>query len=252
MQNTDLNGRPRKKSRSLAENVVEAVKARIRDGELKPGDKLPTESAIMQEQGVSRTVVREAISRLQAAGHVETRHGIGTFVLDRPAEGSLFIDPATITTLRDVLAMLELRISLEVEAAGLAAQRRTDEQLQEIRRLLDEMKARSSQPNEAVSFDLQFHLQIALSTGNQYFSDIMSYLSTVLIPRTRLNSAYLAHDDQQRYQLRLDSEHEDIYNAIARQDAEAARAAMRLHLTNSRERLRRADQEAASTLEKKA
>ncbi|GGL96068.1 GntR family transcriptional regulator [Pseudomonas asuensis] len=243
MQNSNVTPRPRKKSRSLAENVVEVMKTRILDGDLKPGDKLPTESAIMQEQGVSRTVVREAISRLQAAGHVETRHGIGTFVLERPAEGPLFIDPATITTLRDVLAMLELRISLEVEAAGLAAQRRSDEQLQEMRRLLDQMKARTEQPAEAVSFDLQFHLQIALSTGNRYFNDIMTYLSSVLIPRTRLNSAYLAHDDQERYQLRLDGEHEDIYNAIARQDTDAARAAMRLHLTNSRERLRRANEE---------
>ena len=75
---------PRKR-RSLAQELVTVLSEQIRDGLLKRGDKLPTESAIMEAHGVSRTVVREAISRLQAAGQVETRHGIGTFVLDTPS-----------------------------------------------------------------------------------------------------------------------------------------------------------------------
>jgi DNA-binding FadR family transcriptional regulator len=153
------------------------------------------------------------------------------------------IDPATITTLKDVLAMLELRISLEVEAAGLAAQRRSAEQLQAMWALLEAMRTGVEQPDRAVSADLELHLLIASSTGNRYFSDIMSYLGTVLIPRTRLNSAYLAHDDQQLYQKRLDAEHEAIVQAIEDGNLEAARSAMRLHLSNSRERLRRAHEE---------
>lgn len=234
--------RPRKRPRSLAEEVVAVLIQQIGDGQFQPGDKLPTESAIMQAQGVSRTVVREAISRLQAGGYVETRHGIGTFVLERVA-AVLPIDPATITTLKDVLAVLELRISLEVEAAGLAAQRRSAEQLQQMWDLLETMRAGVEQPDSAVSADLELHLLIARSTGNRYFSDIMGYLGAVLIPRTRLNSAYLAHDDQQRYQQRLDAEHEAIVKSIEAGDAEAACSAMRLHLSNSRERLRRAHAE---------
>ena len=112
--------RARRKHRSLAQELVAELSQQIRDGVIKRGDKLPTESAIMQAQGVSRTVVREAISRLQASGLVETRHDIGTFVLDTPSATGLRIDPATIGTLRDLLAILELRISLEVESAGLA------------------------------------------------------------------------------------------------------------------------------------
>ena len=77
--------RARRKPRSLAQELVTVLTERIRDGHLKRGDKLPTESAIMEEQGVSRTVVREAISRLQAAGQVETRHGIGTLCWIRRA-----------------------------------------------------------------------------------------------------------------------------------------------------------------------
>ena len=187
----------------------------IRDGQLKRGDKLPTESAIMDAHGVSRTVVREAISRLQAAGQVETRHGIGTFVLDTPSPSGFRIDPATVVTLRDVLAILELRISLEVESAGLAALRRSDEQLAAMRAALDALNESAAHAGDAVASDFAFHLEIALSTGNRYFTDIMTHLGTSIIPRTRLNSARLAHDDQQHYMGRLSREHEEIYDAGA-------------------------------------
>ena len=133
MTEQQVQARTRRKPRSLAQELVTVLTERIRSGQLKRGDKLPTESQIMAEEGVSRTVVREAISRLQAAGQVETRHGIGTFVLDAPATGGFRIDPATVVTLREVLAVLELRIALEIESAGLAAQRRSDEALARMR-----------------------------------------------------------------------------------------------------------------------
>ncbi|WP_342648818.1 FadR/GntR family transcriptional regulator [Pseudomonas sp. REB1044] len=232
--------RTRRKPRSLAQELVTVLTERIRNGQLKRGDKLPTESQIMLEEGVSRTVVREAISRLQAAGQVETRHGVGTFVLDAPSATGFRIDPATVVTLREVLAVLELRIALEIEAAGLAAQRRSDAQLQGMRTALDELNEGAAQACDAVSADFQFHLRIAQASGNHYFADILAHLGTSIIPRTRLNSARLAHDDQAHYLSRLSHEHEAIYEAIARSDNEGAKLAMRLHLSNSRERLRQA------------
>lgn len=244
MDSQSPQSRPRRKHRSLAQELVADLSQQIRDGDIKRGEKLPTESAIMEAQGVSRTVVREALSRLQAAGLVETRHGIGTFVLDTPSPSGFRIDPATIVTLRDVLNILELRISLEVESAGIAAQRRTEPQLATMRGALDALKEGATHASDAVASDFQFHLAIAEATGNPYFTDIMSHLGTSIIPRTRLNSAKLARDDQALYMARLDREHEQIYEAIARQDGEAARAAMRLHLTNSRERLRQAHEAA--------
>jgi DNA-binding FadR family transcriptional regulator len=235
---------PRKRMRNLAHELVEGIGARIRDRVLKPGDKLPTEAEIMREWGVSRTVVREALSKLQAASLVETRHGIGTFVLEPPAASGFRIDPSEIETAVDVLAVLELRISLETESAGLAAQRRTEEQLAEMRRALDEMNAGEQGNRDTVSPDFRFHHLIALATGNRYFADIMSHLGATLIPRARINSSRLAREDMPQYLRRLSREHEEIYDAIARRDPESARAAMRLHLTNSRERLRRAQQAA--------
>src|SRR3954468_19294579 len=126
-----------RRPRTLAHDLVDSLGDRIRDGRLQPGHKLPTETAFMAEFGVSRTVVREAISKLQAAGLVETRHGVGTFVVG-PRDGSAFrIGREQLATLHDVIAMLELRIGVEVEAAGLAAQRRTPENLGAMRQALD-------------------------------------------------------------------------------------------------------------------
>ena len=232
-----------KKHRNLAQSVVAYITDSIRNGSITPGDKLPTESEIMRLQGVSRTVVREAISHMQAAGLVETRHGIGTFVLEPPAaQQHLGIDPATIVTMRDVLAILELRISLETESAGLAATRRTETQLQQIRSALDTFQHAAATGENAVASDVQFHLQIAQASGNRYFHDILNHLGTNIIPRARINSAKFAQDEPSSYMERVNREHEDIFNAIARQDSESARAAMRTHLSNSRERLRRAQE----------
>jgi GntR family transcriptional repressor for pyruvate dehydrogenase complex len=242
MNSTPVPSAPPKKHRNLAQGVVAYISESIRDGALTPGDKLPTESEIMRILGVSRTVVREAISHVQAAGLVETRHGIGTFVLEPPPAHTLGLDPTTVVTMRDVLAILELRISLETEAAGLAAGRRSDTQLQQLRGALDVFQASARSGSETVPSDMQFHLLVAQSSGNRYFHDILSHLGTNIIPRSRLNSAKLAKDDPAAYMERVIHEHEDIYNAIARKDSESARAAMRTHLSNSRERLRRAQE----------
>jgi GntR family transcriptional repressor for pyruvate dehydrogenase complex len=236
--------RPRQRGRGLAHSLVDDFGARIRDGVLRPGDKLPTESEIMQAFGVSRTVVREALSRLQAAGLVETRHGVGTFVLQQRAAGVFRLDPGEIATSVDVLAVLELRISLETESAGLAASRRTEAQLLSMRQALDDFERNVAVAGDTVAPDFRFHLEIARSTGNPYFADIMSHLGTTIIPRTRI-SALRNMDGGGAYLSRVNREHEEIYAAIARRDSESARAAMRIHLTNSRERLRAA-QEAAS------
>jgi DNA-binding FadR family transcriptional regulator len=143
-------------------------------------------------------------------------------------------------TLHDVLAVLELRIGLEVESAGLACARRTDEHLRLMRESLEALNSRVVTPDRAVDADFQFHQQIALASGNRYFTDIMLHMGTSIIPRTRQYSKRLTQKTQEPYTQRLSREHDDIYQAIARQDADAARAAMRLHLFNSRERLRRA------------
>ena len=225
-----------RRQRNLAQGVIEQVGAAVKQGILKPGDKLPTESSLMAQHGVSRTVVREAISHLQASGLVQTRHGIGTFVLERPQTG-LGLDAEHILTLRDVLAILELRIGVETETAGLAASRRSEEQVRELAGALDEMQQAMAEGISAVEADKRFHLLIAQATGHRYFVDILAQLGNAIIPRARLNTPGLEQDKPADFLERVSREHDDIFRAIERRDPEAARAAMRTHLSNSRERL---------------
>ena len=207
---------------------------------MKPGEKLPTESELVRGFGVSRTVVREAISRMQAAGLVDTQHGVGTFVLAPKPDTGFYIAATDVATAMDVLAVLELRISLETEAAGLAAARRTPLDLNEMRKALDAFEAAVRTAGDTVTPDIQFHLQIARATGNRYFVDVMSQLGNTLLPRARINAASLSQPEQEAYLLRVNQEHEQIFDAVSRSDVEGARAAMRLHLGNGRERQRRA------------
>jgi DNA-binding FadR family transcriptional regulator len=94
--------------------------------------------------------------------------------------------------------------------------------------------------SDGVPPDFQFHMEVARATGNRHFADLMDYLGTMIIPRTRLNTPQSAPEGRLSYLQRVHGEHESIYNAIRQQDTEAARAAMRTHLSNSRERLRQA------------
>ncbi|EJL01888.1 MULTISPECIES: FadR/GntR family transcriptional regulator [Pseudomonas] len=232
-----------KKRGSLSQGLETVLSAHILEGRLRGGEQLPTETALMLEHGVSRTVVREAMSRLQAAGMVETRHGIGTFVRGSALSLETFIDPATIGIIVDSLAIMEFRIGLEVEAAALAAQRRTPVQLDELRVLLDQLGQRDVSVSERAALDFQFHLSVAQATGNPYLANTLRNLGVVIIPRSRLDSARLFHDEPLHYEQRVQSEHEQIYQAILNQDPEWARAAMRLHLSDSREHLHQVHEE---------
>jgi len=230
-----------RRPRGLVPEIVAALSQDIREATLKAGDKLPTEAELMERFDVSRTVVREAISRLQASGLVETRHGIGTFVIEQVEPDPTFRIPAhELATAADVIALLELRISLESEAAGLAALARTDNNLAVMAQALDAFEAAIQAASDAVPSDFQFHVEVARATGNRYFAELMSYLGTMIIPRTRLRTAGDAPEGRLAYLQRVHQEHQRIFHAIRERDPEAARTAMRTHLSNSRERLRRA------------
>jgi DNA-binding FadR family transcriptional regulator len=208
----------------------------IQNGTLNSGQKLPTEAAIMARFGVSRTVVREAISKLQAASLVETRHGIGTFVLTQTDTPSFRINPNQLGTLHDVIALLELRISIETEAAALAAVRRNEDNLRVMQDAMAAFLSAIEEGRDAIAADFQFHHEIARATQNNHFADMMNSLGSQAIPRARLETTSPEEPQRLGYLRRVHQEHENILNAITAQDAESARAAMRTHLSNSRDR----------------
>jgi GntR family transcriptional regulator, transcriptional repressor for pyruvate dehydrogenase complex len=232
--------RPAREERSLTAAVTRALSARIDAAELRPGDRLPTERELMGAYGVSRTVVREAISGLRAEGLVVTHQGKGAFVTRDGARAAFRITEADVVTLQDVVRVMELRIGLEAEAAALAALRRTDAQLEPMRAALAEMEEAVEASDASVAADLRFHVALAEATGNGYFAELLRQLGPPLIPRARVDT--FRHDPAARraYLRRVNQEHEQILRAVEAHDADAARAAMRVHLVNGRERIRRA------------
>jgi DNA-binding FadR family transcriptional regulator len=220
-----------RRPRNLAHDLVDSLGDRIRDGRLRPAqaaDRAP----FMAEFGVSRTVVREAISKLQAAGLVETRHGIGTFVVG-PGDGSTFrIGREQLATLHDVVAMLELRIGVEVEAAGSppsAARRRPGA-----------MRGRSTRSRKRSRRPRRSERRLPVSSRDHagdpqpHFTNLMLTLGTMMIPRARLDPRRRGRRARSGYLRRVNAEHESIYDAIANRDAEARPRRVRTHLANSR------------------
>ncbi|WP_341702176.1 FadR/GntR family transcriptional regulator [Ferrovibrio sp.] len=232
-------------ARNLTAELVERLSGEILAGKLPPGSKLPTEQEMVAATGVSRTVVREAVAALRAEGLVITRQGVGAFVAADIDRRPYRIDEASLDVVQEVINVLELRAGLEAEAAALAAERRNPSQLAAMRAALDRMAAAIEDAEDAVAPDLDFHRTVAEATGNPQFTHLFSYLGSLLIPRARVQTFQSVTDDRSAYLRRVNQEHEDIYAAIQRQDAAAARAAMRLHLGNSRERLRRAMESAS-------
>jgi DNA-binding FadR family transcriptional regulator len=141
----------------------------------------------------------------------------------------------------DVMAIIEFRIDVEAAAAALAAARRTEQNLKQIRAALGRFESELERGStDTLAHDIEFHLQIARASGNRYFFDVLSQLGRAVSPRTRLGSAEIAELDHIEHLRNVLGEHQMIYRAIERQDPDDARAAMRMHLSNSRERLRRA------------
>lgn len=222
---------------SLSTVVSESLLTRIRAGELTPGAQLPTEAELCDAYQVSRTVVREAIARLRSEGLVIPRQGKGVFVSEAPLL-SFSIPASDLEALPQTLALLELRMGVEVESAGLAAQRRSADQATAIRAEMERSDFAHPDPDAArVHYDYDFHLAIAKASGNAQIYGFLGYLRGQIAPRLALGYV-LAPEASAEYFARIHAEHEAIVTAIESRDAPSARGAMRAHLTNSLERLR--------------
>lgn len=222
---------------SLPQQTVIKVKQYIQDHELSPGDKLPTEPNLMKVLGVSRTVLREAITILKTEGLLEAKQGVGVFV-SQPAQALpelLINNPKTLT---DTIDSLELRAAVEVQAVALAIQRGSTAQQAEIYRCYDAYEKKCQQGENAEQEDFDFHLAIAKATNNQHFVNFLTVLGKQTIPRARLREqAGLARDPDMEKS--LSNEHQAILQAIEEQDVQGAQQAMATHLSNGCQRYRR-------------
>jgi DNA-binding FadR family transcriptional regulator len=183
--------------------------------------------------GVSRTVVREAVSALRSEGLVLTRQGVGAFVAADAQKRPFRIDPEGARSVPDVLRIMELRMGVEIEAAGLAASRRTAKHIGRIDAELGKIDAAIERGEAAVEADFELHRAIAAATGNPYFERFLGYLGHYIIPRQSVRIEKTGREAQAVYLHRVQREHRAICGAITKGDPEAARAAMRAHLGNS-------------------
>lgn len=220
---------------SLAAKISSALRRDLTEGIFRPGDRLPSESALTREYSVSRTVVREAIAILRADGLVEARKGAGVFAVEiKPAKELPFNDLA-VGRISSVIELLELRTVFEVESAGLAASRRSAVQVEAIvdaHRRVDDCLAAGLPTRDA---DFEFHLAIAQATQNRRFPEFLQLIRSGIIPRGELQGAAPGSRPKD-YNLHLQEEHARIVDAIIEGDAEAARQYMAAHLRGSLER----------------
>jgi DNA-binding FadR family transcriptional regulator len=219
--------------KNLTTELVEVLAKEIISGKLAPGARLLTEQEMMATFGVSRTVVREAVSALRSEGLVQTRQGVGAFVAPDVAQRPFRIDPKDTKSVAEVLSLMELRMGVEIEAAGLAARRRTDKHLARIEAELATIDAAIERGEAAVEADFELHRAIAAATGNGHFASFLGYLGHYIIPRQSVRIGKIGGDEQVSYLRKVQREHRAICSAIAKSDEAGARDAMRAHLANS-------------------
>lgn len=218
------------KVKRAVETIIDQIKDHILTGKLQPGDKLLTERELADNLQVSRASVREALSALNMAGILEIKHGEGIFL--KKADSTAVIEPLTMIILleRDKIKnLLEVRKALEVESAGLAAEKHRPEHLEKIKKALAEMEEDLVTGNTGEQADLRFHFSIAESTGNPLLIMLMNTIHEAMNQTLRATRRLWLASTSGTTQ-RLFEEHQEIYNAICARDKEKAREIMYQHL----------------------
>jgi DNA-binding FadR family transcriptional regulator len=223
-----------KPPRSYADKIAEILRAEIERGLFRPGERLPTESEIGTNFGVSRTVVREAISALKHDGYLETFQGRGIFVAERKMEATFKLINADLSDAAELNNILDFLIANEVAATGLAAERRSKNQLADITSALRAMEEAIHQGKTGIDEDLRFHASIVAASMNPYFISFNAFLENRvrhLIRTARIKSSKVG------LTLHVQKEHQAIFDAIERGNKGRACSAAEAHLRNAAARL---------------
>ncbi|MDB5732028.1 MAG: Transcriptional regulator, GntR family [Variovorax sp.] len=225
---------------TLADRITSLLAADIRARAYPANTRLPTEQSMTEQYGVSRTVIREAISRLKSEGLVETRQGSGTVVCDPKVSDAFRLgqkqkdeDPA-----QSVLRIIELRRGIEAEMAALAAERRTRTEMAQIQRALREIGRAVTHGGDGVEEDLAFHIAISHAAHNAHYTELLGLLTRALHDAIRLTRGNEARRADLAAQVL--AEHEALCAAIRARDPAAARTAAFVHMQNTGMRIERA------------
>ena len=221
------------KNYSMTDVLFEKLESAILAGTLAPGAQLPTQKVIAETEKVSRTVVREAVARLEARGLVVARQGSGVYVAQDARYRAFQVTRDELSELADVIRLLETRMAIESEMAALAAARRTTEDIGMMRQALERMAEVSEDPAAAAAADVAFHLSIARATRNDYFVRLIDFLGVRLVPPRSLYLRDRSEEANRAYVAKVRQEHEAIVDAIVRMDVARARQAAWHHMNES-------------------
>ena len=217
--------------RDTAARIIELIKKRGYE----PGERLPAERSLAERFGVSRTVLREAVSILEATGMVERRPNSGLFVQQKTErtsfETTVLQSELGLPVERSVIEeSMEVRRILELEAVQLACERRSDEDVEKLEAIVRETEERLAAGKNIADLDEEFHIAIAVATQNTVFAQIVSAFFRSSKQRRQ---AYFSSRERRQ---KSHDEHKKILNAIRRGDARAAYNAMKRHLGGVRRR----------------
>ena len=213
------------RSGQTTEQVVARVYELIKREELKPGDRLLPERELSKQLGISRPLLRAALSSLISMGVLQSRQGAGTFLVDGPP--ALDSEPLRLLAQLHGFSfehMFETRLILEVGAAGLAAERATGEQLATMAEEIADMFAALKDPQQFLLHDVAFHRAVAAASGNPTLATLVDMVSAILYERRR-DTIGRAHDFNEAVEL-----HRRVYRAIRSRKPDEAREAMRDHI----------------------
>ncbi|MAO15615.1 MULTISPECIES: FadR/GntR family transcriptional regulator [Flagellimonas] len=212
-------------NQKIQNEIISKIRDLINYKNLEPGDKLPSERMLSDKFGVSRSNVREAIQTLEFYGLLKSKPQSGTFVADI---GQVAMNGMMEDILRlqepDFKSLVETRILLELKTCRLAALRRTDENLEEIKEALNAYESKVVDGKSAVEEDLLFHLAIARASGNSTINTLM----LVITPGIINNFEKYHVCDKNRAFLGI-QEHRAIYEAIKEQNPQLAKEKMKEH-----------------------
>lgn len=219
-----------------SEVILQKIKEHFLNGQVMVGEKLPSERLLAEQFGVSRNSVREALQRLALENVIEIKRGGGSIVKGGREEIHAMLAEKTVFEKEHLIfEMLEVRRALEVEAASLAAQRATAEDLRKISEALKAMDVPIKEVDKGVRADVDFHMRIVEASGNS----ILIHLAQTLmeqIEKTIYATRKNRFTDERRYSETL-LEHKNIYLAIASGDRELAKSRMEDHITEVRKEL---------------
>ncbi|WP_152341633.1 FadR/GntR family transcriptional regulator [Pseudorhizobium flavum] len=223
-----------RRSEHLPARIAGQIGREILEGRIAPGEKLPTEHLLAKTFGVSRSVVREAIAQLRNEGLVETRQGVGAFATEFGQRQSLRIEQGDLTDREAFKNLYQLRMPLEIEAAGLAALHHTADDLARLDETLEQMTGAEKWTEQGIVADLAFHRVVATATQNEYFPIFIGFIAERISLAIKAARAKAVLEEIVEVTI---AEHVAIRDAIVSRDPARARDAMRQHLIKAAGRL---------------